>query len=145
MSPFLTCFPRLLSAKPFGWGHTRLSHIKRRRLFMPLVALVQKKSQRTRNFVLSSGARRSLPRRHCSSRSVFEKVSAFIRTHRTSKVRAKYNFLLARNITGEANNYTSKQLPPTNSRMMELQGITLSSSRGRKYLRYLMRRFATTY
>ena len=104
-----------------------------------------KKSQRTRNFVLSSGARRSLPRRHCSSRSVFEKVSAFIRTHRTSKVRAKYNFLLARNITGEANNYTSKQLPPTNSRMMELQGITLSSSRGRKYLRYLMRRFATTY
>ena len=43
MSPFLTCFPRLLSAKPFGWGHTRLSHIKRRRLIMPLVALVQKK------------------------------------------------------------------------------------------------------
>ena len=42
MSPFLTCFPRLLSAKPFGWGHTRLSHIKRRRLIMPLVALVQK-------------------------------------------------------------------------------------------------------
>ena len=42
MSPFLTWFPRLLSAKPFGWGHTRLSHIKRRRLIMPLVALVQK-------------------------------------------------------------------------------------------------------
>ena len=42
MSPFLTCFPRLLTAKPFGWGHTRLSHIKRRRLIMPLVALVQK-------------------------------------------------------------------------------------------------------
>ena len=45
-----------------------------------------KKSQRTRNFVLSSGVRRSLPRRRCSSRSVFEKVSAFIRTRRTSKV-----------------------------------------------------------
>ena len=38
----------------------RLSHIKRRRLIMPLVALVQKKSQRTRNFVLSSGAWHSL-------------------------------------------------------------------------------------
>ena len=26
MSPFLTCFPRLLSAKPFGWGNsTRLT------------------------------------------------------------------------------------------------------------------------
>ena len=43
MSPFLTCFPRLLSAKPFGWGHTHRAHIKRRRLIMPLVALVQKK------------------------------------------------------------------------------------------------------
>ena len=133
------------TAEPCGQGNTRLSHIKRRRLIMPLVALVQKKSQRTRNFVLSSGARRSLPRRRCSSRSVFEQVSACIRTLRTSKVPAKYNVLLARNITGEANNYTSKQLPPTNSRMMELQGITLSSSSGRKYLRYLMRRFATTY
>ena len=38
----------------------RRAHIKRRRLIMPLVALVQKKSQRTRNFVLSSGAWHSL-------------------------------------------------------------------------------------
>ena len=58
----------------------RLSHIKRRRLIMPLVALVQKKTERTRNFVLLSGARRSLPRRRCSSRSVFEQVSACLRT-----------------------------------------------------------------
>ena len=43
MSPFLTCFPRLLSAKPFGWGHTHRAHIRRRRLIMSLVALVQKK------------------------------------------------------------------------------------------------------
>ena len=46
-----------------------------------------KKSQRTRNFVqiLVLGVR--FGRRHCSSNSVFERVSAFIRTHRTSKVR----------------------------------------------------------
>ena len=30
------------TAEPFGQGHTRLSHIKRRRLIMPLGALVQK-------------------------------------------------------------------------------------------------------
>ena len=30
------------SAEPYGQGNTRLSHIKRRRLIMPLVALVQK-------------------------------------------------------------------------------------------------------
>ncbi len=42
MSPFLTCFPLLPTAKPYGQGNTRLSHIKRRRLIMPLVALVQK-------------------------------------------------------------------------------------------------------
>ena len=131
MSPFLTCFPLLPTAEPYGQGNTRLSHIKRRRLIMPLVALVQKKSQRTRNFVLSSGARRSLPRRRCSSRFVTQQLSACI----GSLVQAKCGTKL----------YTSKQLPPTNSRMMELQGITLSSSRGRKYLRYLMRRFATTY
>ena len=56
---------------------------------MPLVALVQKKTQRTRNFVLSSGARRSLPRRRCSSRSVFEQVSACIRTLKISKLQTK--------------------------------------------------------
>ena len=43
MSPFLTCFPLLPTAEPYGQGNTRLSHIKRRRLIMPLVALVQKK------------------------------------------------------------------------------------------------------
>ena len=42
MSPFLTCFPLLPTAEPYGQGNTRLSHIKRRRLIMPLVALVQK-------------------------------------------------------------------------------------------------------
>ena len=31
------------SAKPYGQGNTRRAHIKRRRLIMPLVALVQKK------------------------------------------------------------------------------------------------------
>ena len=48
----------------------RLSHIRRRRLIMPLVALVQKNRahQRLRT---NSGARRSLPRRRCSSRFVF--------------------------------------------------------------------------
>ena len=30
------------TAEPYGQGNTRLSHIKRRRLIMPLVALVQK-------------------------------------------------------------------------------------------------------
>ena len=75
MSPFLTCFPRLLSAKPFGWGHTRLSHIKRRRLIVPLVALVQKITAHPQ-LRTKSGARRSLPRRRCSSHSVFERVSA---------------------------------------------------------------------
>ena len=54
VSPF--CHP----AEPYGQGNTRRAHIKRRRLIMPLVALVQKKSQRTRNFVLSSGAWHSL-------------------------------------------------------------------------------------
>ena len=48
------------SAKPYGQGHTRRAHVSQRRLIMPLVALVQKKSQRTRNFVLSSGAWHSL-------------------------------------------------------------------------------------
>ena len=78
MSPFLTCFPRLLSAKPFGWGHTRLSHIKRRRLIMPLVALVQKKTERTSDCVqiLVLGTRYG--RRRCSSNSVFERVNAWI-------------------------------------------------------------------
>ena len=59
MSPFLTCFPRLLSAKPFGWGHTRRAHASRRRLIMPLVALVQKNRahQRLRT---NSGAWHSL-------------------------------------------------------------------------------------
>ena len=103
MSPFLTCFPRLLSAKPFGWGHTHRAHIKRRRLIMPLVALVQKKQSAPAtaykiwcdaiDFVAIAipslrSLRRSLPRRRCSSHSVFERVSACIRTHRTSKVRS---------------------------------------------------------
>ena len=42
MSPFLTCFPLLPTAEPYGQGNTRLSHISWRRLIMPLVALVQK-------------------------------------------------------------------------------------------------------
>ena len=42
MSPFLTCFPLLPTAEPYGQGNTRRAHIKRRRLIMPLVALVQK-------------------------------------------------------------------------------------------------------
>ena len=51
MSPFLTCFPLLPTAEPYGQGNTRLSHIKRRRLIMPLVALVQKKTERTSDCV----------------------------------------------------------------------------------------------
>ena len=70
----------------------RLSHIKRRRLIMPLVALVQKKTERTRNFVLLSGARRSLPRRRCSSRSVFEQVSACIRSFEICLSKQKTDF-----------------------------------------------------
>ena len=81
----------------------------------------KKKSQRTRNFVLSSGARRSLPRRRCSSRSVTQQVSACIRTQRISKVRiashlncehseqyhlpsGKYNFA-EQNITAKQYNF----------------------------------------
>ena len=41
MSPFLTCFPLLPTAEPYGQGNTHRAHIKRRRLIMPLVALVQ--------------------------------------------------------------------------------------------------------
>ena len=80
MSPFLTCFPRLLSAKPFGWGHTRRAHVGRRPLIMPLVALVQKNhsAPATSYFRLVLGTR--FGRRRCSSNSVFEKVSACIRT-----------------------------------------------------------------
>ena len=59
MSPFLTCFPHLPFGRALRVGQLdaidfvaiaipslcslRLSHIKRRRLIMPLVALVQKK------------------------------------------------------------------------------------------------------
>ena len=123
MSPFLTCFPRLLSAKPFGWGHTRHAHVSQRRLIMPLVALVQKNhsAPATSYFHLVLGARYG--RRHCSSNSVFERVSAYLRTHRICEVhssshhncehseqyscrrqynwRSQYNFLLARNITAQ--------------------------------------------
>ena len=79
MSPFLTCFPLLPTAEPYGQGHTHRAHIKRRRFIMPLVALVQKNRahQRLRT---NTGAWGSLSRRRCSSRSVFEGVSACLRT-----------------------------------------------------------------
>ena len=81
-SPFLTCFPLLPTAEPCGQGHTHCAHIKRRRFIMPLVALVQKNRahQRLRT---NTGAWGSLSRRRCSSRSVFEQVSACIRSLRT--------------------------------------------------------------
>ena len=44
-----------------------------------------KKTERTSDCVLLSGAWGSLPRRRCSSRSVFEKVSACLRTHQIGK------------------------------------------------------------
>ena len=63
MSPFLTCFPLLPTAEPYGQGHTHRAHIKRRRLIMPLVALVQKNRahQRLRTFVWCLGFASSSP------------------------------------------------------------------------------------
>ena len=62
-SPFLTCFPLLPTAEPYGQGNTRLSHIKRRRLIMPLVALVQKNRAhpQLRTFVWCSALPSSSP------------------------------------------------------------------------------------
>ena len=68
------------SAKPYGQGNTRRAHIKRRRLIMPLVALVQKNhsAPATSYFRLVLGTR--FGRRRCSSSSVFERASAYLRT-----------------------------------------------------------------
>ena len=81
VSPF--CHP----AEPYGQGNTRHAHVSRRRLIMPLVALVQKNhsAPATSYSRLVLGAR--FGRRHCSSNSVFERVSACLRTHRICKVR----------------------------------------------------------
>ena len=80
MSPFLTCFPLLPTAEPYGQGNTRLSHIKRRRLIMPLVALVQK-TERTSDcvqiLVLGApflGALR-LAFRHATSKCLYKNAS----------------------------------------------------------------------
>ena len=56
------------SAKPYGQGNTRRAHIKRRRLIMPLVALVQKKQSApaTSYSRLVLGTRYG--RRRCSSK-----------------------------------------------------------------------------
>ena len=89
MSPFLTCFPHL----PFGKALRAGTHSARaRKSTSPHYAtrcVGAKKSERTRNFVLSSGARRSLPRRRCSSHSAFEQVSACITMQRIGKVQKK--------------------------------------------------------
>ena len=123
MSPFLTCFPLL----PYGRALRAGQHSARaRKSTSPHYAtrcVGAKESQRIRNFVLSSGAWRSLPRRRCSSRSVFVQVSASIRALQKSKVRiachhncerseqyhlplGKYNFA-KQNIT--AKQYNSKK------------------------------------
>ena len=81
------------SAKPYGQGNTRLSHIKRRRLIMPLVALVQKNhsAPATSYSRLVLGTRYG--RRRCSSSSVFEKVSACLR--KKPYFSAKHGFFIA--------------------------------------------------
>ena len=75
------------SAEPYGQGNTRRAHVSRRPLIMPLVALVQKNhsAPATSYFHLVLGTR--CGRRRCSSNSVFERVSAYLRTHRICKVR----------------------------------------------------------
>ena len=64
--PFLTCFPSFASQR----GHTRLSHIRDSTLIMSLVDGGFECMPSTG--VLLSGARHSLSRRRCVSRSVFE-------------------------------------------------------------------------
>ena len=72
------------TAEPYGQGNTRRAHVSRRRLIMSLVALVQKNhsAPATSYSRLVLGTR--FGRRHCSSNSVFEQVSAYIRTPRTN-------------------------------------------------------------
>ena len=76
ISPFLTCFPRLPTAEPYGQGHTRLSHVKCRPLIMPLVALVQKNRAhpQLRTFIWCSALPFSAP---CASRSQLRNERAF--------------------------------------------------------------------
>ena len=75
------------SAEPYWQGNTRLSHIKRRRLIMPLVALVQKKQSApaTSYSRLVLGAPFLVAAAPRVSSSLI--VSASIRTQRISKVR----------------------------------------------------------
>ena len=81
------------SAKPCGQGNTRRAHVSRRPLIMPLVALVQKQSQRTRNFVQNLVLGTRFGRRRCSSNSVFELVSACIVTPQNCQVKSnKWQF-----------------------------------------------------
>ena len=92
MSPFLTCFPLLPYGRALRAGQLdaidfvaiaipslrslRRAHVSRRRLIMPLVALVQKNhsAPATSYSRLVLGTR--FGRRRSSSNSVFEKVSA---------------------------------------------------------------------
>ena len=79
------------TAKPYGQGHTRLSHIKRRRLIMSLVTLVQKdhSAPATSYFRLVLGAPFLVAAAPRVPSSLI--VSASIITLRTSKFRVKVN------------------------------------------------------
>ena len=87
MSPFLTCFPHL----PFGKALRAGQHSARARkstsshYVTRCVGAKNQSAPATSYFRLVLGTR--FGRRRCSSSSVFEKVSACTRTHRTSKVR----------------------------------------------------------
>ena len=87
MSPFLTCFPLL----PFGRALRAGQHSARaRKSTSPhyatrCVGAKKQSAPATSYFHLVLGAR--FGRRHCSSNSVFERVSACLRTHRICKVR----------------------------------------------------------
>ena len=80
MSPFLTCFPHL----PFGKALRAGTHSARaRKSTSPHYAtrcVGAKKITAHPQLRTNSGARRSLPRRRCSSRSVFVQVNACLRT-----------------------------------------------------------------
>ena len=118
-------------AKPYGQGHTRRAHIKRRRLIMPLVALVQKKQSAPATaykfwcLALATVVATAPPN------SVFEQVSACIRTHRTSKVRIashhnarkckswRSQYMTLVSIHAKGNSLRSNRLFVSNGRIMQ--------------------------
>ena len=122
MSPFLTCFPHLPYGKALRAGTHSARARKSTSSHYATRCVGAKKSQRTRNFVQNLVLGTRYGRRRCSSNSVFEGVSACIRTHNCEhseqynwrsqyNCRRQYNFLLARNITAKRGALQKKKRP----------------------------------